>query len=182
MAKIQNRQSYILANREAGKSQNGTYHPNINSSKDFKELQWIESISRWMDTAFVIPGTRFKFGFDPIFGLFPVVGDLVSFGISSVMILSMVKHGASRKLIILMIGNIVIDSVIGSIPILGNIFDFAFKANQRNLKLLKEHQLEGKHTGRGTGILISVAIALLLIFLLLLYGLWHLGKFVLSLF
>jgi hypothetical protein len=81
-----------------------------------------------------------------------------------------------------MIGNVALDSVIGSIPIIGNIFDFAYKANQRNLKLLREHQLEGKHTGRGTGILISAAIILVVIFIALSYGLWHLGKFLISLF
>ncbi len=125
--------------------------PGNNPPGEIKELQWIEKISRYLDTAFVIPGTRFRFGLDPLLGLFPIAGDLVSFGMSAIMILSMVKHGASRKVVILMIGNIVIDTIVGSIPILGNIFDFTFKANQRNLKLLKEHQLEGKHTGSGTG-------------------------------
>jgi hypothetical protein len=98
------------------------------------------------------------------------------------MVLSMVKYGASRKVIILMIGNILIDSVVGSIPLIGDLFDFTYKANRKNLNLLKEHHQEGKHRGTGTGILIGVALLLLALMFLVLFGLWKLGEYMVGLF
>jgi hypothetical protein len=146
------------------------------------EHKWLEQATTWMDSLFRIPGTNIRFGLDPIIGLFPFIGEIITFGISGIMVLSMVKYGASRKVIILMIGNILIDSVVGSIPLLGDLFDFGYKANRKNLNLLKAHQLEGKHSGSGNGILIGVALVLLALLFLVVFGLWKLGEFIAGLF
>lgn len=156
--------------------------PVIRQERDIREVKWLEQATGLMDNLFRIPGTNIRFGLDPIIGLFPFIGEMVTFGISGVMVLSMVKHGASRKVVILMIGNILIDSILGSIPLIGDLFDFSFKANRKNLKLLKEHQLEGKHTGSGTGLLIVVALVLLLLMFLVIFGLWKLGEYMVGLF
>jgi hypothetical protein len=141
---------------------------------DDSRLRWIEAISTFLDSQFRLPGTDFRFGLDPILGLIPFGGSAASFAISAGLLLTMVKYGVSRKVLILMLGNLLLDATLGSIPVAGNIFDFFFKANQRNVNLLKRHYQEGKYTGSGTGILIAIALALLLILALVIYGTWKL--------
>lgn len=138
------------------------------------DLHWIEEMVRLMDKRFRIPGTRFRFGLDPILGLFPVVGDLTSFAISGGLILYMVRYGVSRKVIILMLLNISLDAIFGSIPVLGNIFDFYFKANSRNIELLRRHYEEGKYQGKGTWIIGVVALVLIVMIFAFLWAIWKL--------
>jgi hypothetical protein len=144
-------------------------------------LRWIESISTFMDNQFRLPGTNFRFGLDPILSFIPFGGSAASFAISAGLLLTMAKHGVSRKVLILMLVNLVLDATLGSIPVAGNIFDFFFKANQRNVNLLKRHYQEGKYTGSGTGILIAISLALLVIFALIIYGTWELISYLVGL-
>jgi hypothetical protein len=134
-----------------------------------QELKWIENISHWMDDKFRIPGTSIRFGLDPIIGLIPGVGDGTSFMVSAFMILSMVRNGVSGQLAMKMIGNVVFDSLLGTIPFIGDLIDFGQKANTRNLKLLKEHQTTGANNGSGIGTLIGIALLLISLFIGLLY-------------
>jgi hypothetical protein len=143
-------------------------------------MGWIKKVSYLLDEQFTIPGTKFRFGIDPIINLFPIVGDMSSFLISSVLVLSMAKKGASNKLVVLMCINILLDAVFGAIPIIGQIFDFVFKANTRNIKLMKEHYLEGKHQGSGKGTIILALVILVAIMILLGYALFQLGDWILS--
>ena len=145
-----------------------------------KNLKGVEEIARLMDAKFKVPGTNFRFGLDPILGLLPVVGDATSLAISGGLVLYMIKYGASRKVAIMMLINILLDATIGSIPVLGAIFDFFFKANTRNIKLLKEHYEEGKHTGGATGVLITVAIVVLVVVGLIIWGLYELTAWALD--
>ena len=137
-----------------------------------EELKWVEGVSRLLDSKFRIPGTSIRFGLDPIFGLFPVAGDVGTMLISLSLIYTMYRNGASGKLVARMILNIIIDAAIGSIPVIGAIFDVYYKANNRNVKLLKQYYQEGKHRGTATGFLIIVLIVIILILAGLLYGLW----------
>lgn len=125
-----------------------------------------------MDSKFRLPGTNFRFGLDPILGLLPVIGDFTSFAISGGLILYMVKFGASRKVIILMVLNIFLDATIGSIPVIGHVFDFYYKANTRNINLLRKHYQEGKYKGSGTWIIVLVAAVLIAFIFLGFWGLW----------
>ncbi len=136
------------------------------------KLKWVERVSHLMDEQFRIPGTNFRFGLDPIMNFIPVAGDLGGFAVSTALLLTMAKHGVSRKVLLLMTLNIILDSTIGAIPILGNIFDFAYKSNSRNIRLLKEHYDEGKHQGSGKGIIAWIIIILLLSLALTIYILW----------
>lgn len=142
-----------------------------------ERLKWVEALSRLMDSQFRLPGTKFKFGLDPILGFIPLAGTLSTYAVSGLLVLTMARHGASRKLVIMMFGNILLDAIIGSIPILGNLFDFVYKANDRNVRLLRSHYQEGKHTGSGTGILILMVVSLLILLALLFYGIWELTQF-----
>ena len=139
-------------------------------------LRWVESIARLMDSQFRVPGTTWRFGLDPIMSLIPVVGGLPSLAVSGILILTMMRHGASGNLVVRMMLNVLLDTVIGAIPILGNIFDFAYKANDRNVRLLRQHYAEGKHQGSGRGLITLAIILLLIVAGLLAWGSYELVK------
>jgi len=122
------------------------------------DMEWIERIAKWLDSRFLIPGTNIRFGIDPLMSLFPIVGDLMTYIISGMLIHTMYNAGASRKVVIKMILNSTLDAIIGAIPLLGTVFDIFYRANDRNVRLLKEHYFEGKHQGSGKGLLIAVAV------------------------
>jgi len=143
-------------------------------------LGLVKNISYLFDEQFRIPGTRFRFGIDPLINLFPIFGDMTSFLVSSGLVLAMAKKGASNKVVVLMCINILLDATFGAIPIIGQIFDFFFKANTRNLKLMREHYLENKHQGSGKNTVILVLVILLVIMVLLGIALWKLGEWMLS--
>jgi hypothetical protein len=124
--------------------------------KDQYDLKWLERISTLLDSQFNIPGTKFRFGLDPLIGLIPFAGDASTFIMSGVMIMYMAKYGVSTKVLILMMLNIILDAIVGAIPIAGSIFDFVYKANDKNIRLLKQHYHEGRHKGSGIGILIAI--------------------------
>ncbi len=92
-----------------------------------------------MDEAIRIPIIGFRFGLDPILGLIPWIGDLISFIISGLILKSLVSAGLPRKLLFKMFGNIVLDFGIGLIPLIGDIWDFFNKANRKNLKLARKY-------------------------------------------
>jgi hypothetical protein len=131
-----------------------------------ERLRWVERIARLMDSQFRVPGTGFRFGLDPLLGLVPIVGDLSTTAVSIALLLTMLRYGASGSVAVRMALNILLDTVVGAIPILGNVFDFAYKSNERNVALLRRHYAEGRHAGSGRGL-----IALLLLGFLLVGGL-----------
>lgn len=137
-------------------------------------LQSFERISKLMDSKFEIPGTGIRFGFDPLFSLMPVLGDLITLVISSVMIYTMHNHGASRKVVIKMMVNAGLDTLIGAIPLVGTVFDVFYRANERNVKLLKEYYYEGKHQGSGTGLLVIIFLIAIVVIGAVVFGIWKL--------
>ncbi len=133
----------------------------VQSTHTKGELRWIEHASYILDNSIRVPGTNFRFGLDPIIGLVPVVGELVTFGMSALLVWTLRRHGASGKLILRMVWNIVLDAIVGSIPLVGNLIDFGFKANQRNIQLLREYHFEGKHRGNAIGIWIAIVLLII---------------------
>ena len=99
----------------------------------------LRRIARLMDTAFRIPGTRIRFGADPLLGLGPGGGDIVSLGIGLYAFAEAVRLGVPKSVMARMLANIAIDTGVGAIPLAGDIFDLFFKSNTRNLKLLLDH-------------------------------------------
>lgn len=147
-----------------------------------QELQTIEWLVRMMDYNFKIPGTNWKFGIDFILGLFPGLGDGISFLISGLLVLSMVRHGVKKAVIVRMLGNIVLDAVVGSIPLLGNIFDLVFKANKRNYILLLEHQVHGKEVSMPWGWIVGIISTMVVVFLGMFIGFFLILYWIISLF
>lgn len=145
-----------------------------------EQLHWLEEVVKVLDDRFRIPGTRIRFGLDVLIGLVPWLGDAVSLAISGMLILVMARHGASGLLVLRMLGNVTIDYLIGAIPLLGDLFDLSYRANRRNLRLLKEHYEEGKHQGSGwwvvgTILLLLGAIIVLSCYLVVQFFKWVLG-------
>ena len=123
----------------------------------------LDSLAKLMDSQFQIPGTKIRFGLDALIGLVPGFGDFVGFLVSGYIITVIASNGASGFVIARISLNFVIDAIIGSIPILGDIFDLAFKANERNMKLVHEHYLEGRHQGGAWKVVVPVLFFLFLL-------------------
>jgi hypothetical protein len=139
-----------------------------------QEMQSFERISHLLDSKFEIPGTGIRFGLDPILSLMPVLGDLITLIISSMLIYTMHNQGASRKVVVKMMLNAGLDTIIGAIPLVGTVFDVFYRSNERNIKLLKEHYYEGKHQGSGTGLLLTIFLIAILVIAAVIYGIWQL--------
>lgn len=111
----------------------------MNKLQQLNKLRRIRKIAKLLDTAIGIPGTKFRIGLDPILGLLPGGGDLIGAGISAYMIYLAASFGLERPKITKMVKNIALETIVGFIPIFGDLFDFYFKANIRNLDILEEH-------------------------------------------
>jgi Domain of unknown function (DUF4112) len=92
-----------------------------------------------MDSAIGIPGTKFRIGLDPIIGLLPGGGDTAGLILSSYIVLEAARMGASKSTLSTMALNILLETVVGTVPVVGDIFDVTWKSNIRNIELLEEH-------------------------------------------
>ena len=96
------------------------------------------AIARLLDTAFRVPGTDIRFGLDGILGLIPGVGDVAGAALSGYVILTAARAGAPNTLLARMLANVGLDALVGAVPLLGDLFDVAFRANVRNATLLDD--------------------------------------------
>jgi hypothetical protein len=101
------------------------------SQRRVEQLAWL------LDSAIVLPGLGRRIGFDALIGLVPVVGDAAGFVLGSWIVFEAWRLGAPARLIAKMLGNLAVDTGVGAIPIAGDLFDAAWKANQRNAALLR---------------------------------------------
>jgi hypothetical protein len=143
---------------------------------------WIPGLVRLMDDALGVPGTRYRIGWDALAGFFvPFVGDAVSALSHLVLLWAAFRIRAPRIVIARMTINAAIDIVTGAVPLLGDLFDVAFKANRKNLELLERAQRAGQHATRGSDYLV-VAGAVLAVLLAMLVPLvlagWVITKLV----
>lgn len=139
-------------------------------------LERLRTITLLFDQAIGVPGTRFRFGLDALFGLVPGLGDLAG-AVVAVYALHVARRlRAPSEIQLHMLSNIALDALIGSVPIIGDIFDFVFKAQTRNLALL-DHWLATPHqvARRSKRGLLLVPIAIILVFATLtILGIWML--------
>ncbi len=127
----------------------------------------VRTVARLLDNAIGIPGTRWRFGFDAIIGVIPVVGDMVGGALSAYIILEAARADVPPLTLVRMLMNVGIDTLVGSVPAVGDIFDAAWKANIKNVALLERHlavittpEPEKRRTA-GTTALALVAIVLI---------------------
>jgi len=98
--------------------------------------QRLQRVAWVLDEAFRIPGTQQRFGLDALIGLIPGVGDTIGALLSTYIIVEAARRGASVWTVARMLGNVAVETLIGAIPLFGDLFDVVFKANIRNLALL----------------------------------------------
>lgn len=115
-----------------------TRHP------DLDRLDRLDRLSKRLDSAFRIPGTRIRLGFDSLLGLLPGIGDVAAVTPAAYIVLESRRLGAPNSLLARQAANIGIDALVGSVPLVGDLFDVGFKANRRNVALLRAH-LERRH-------------------------------------
>jgi hypothetical protein len=114
----------------------------------------LEALAKLMDGVFVIPGTNIRMGLDAIIGLVPVAGDMLAGLISTYLIWEARRLGAPRWLIARMVANTFLDTTLGAVPILGDAFDVMFRANMKNMALLRRH-MEKRGLSPSTGTVIE---------------------------
>ena len=134
----------------------GTYQP--------PQLERLRAMSRLLDSAFTIPGTQYRFGLDALIGLVPGLGDAVSAVFSGYIILQASRLGAPKSVVTRMIANVALDTLVGWVPILGDLFDVAWKSNLRNVALLESHvrQPAAARAGSRKALLVAGGVLLLL--------------------
>ena len=104
-----------------------------------QKMRRLSSISRLMDTAVGIPGTRLRFGADSVLGLVPILGDGAGALVGLYIVNEARRLGLPREKIAKMIGNVAMDSVVGSVPLFGDLFDVYFKSHRRNVQIILDH-------------------------------------------
>ncbi|MGR3571585.1 DUF4112 domain-containing protein [Brevirhabdus sp.] len=102
-----------------------------------QELRRLDRLAQLLDSRFRIPGTGIRFGLDGLIGLVPGLGDLATLAPSAYLLVQANRLGVSKATMLRMAGNTGIDFAIGAVPLLGDIFDIGFKANNRNVALLR---------------------------------------------
>jgi hypothetical protein len=98
----------------------------------------IRTVSMLMDQSIVLP-SGYRIGLDPLIGLLPGIGDALASLVSCYLIYESARLGIRKRVLARMVGNVIIDSLVGSFPVLGDVFDAVWKSNMRNLRLLDQH-------------------------------------------
>ena len=116
----------------------GQQQPEVDEARGRRDLERLRLVAQLFDRAFAIPGTKWRFGLDALFGLVPGLGDVAG-AMVGVYALRVARNlGAPSEIQLHMLTNIALDAVVGMVPLLGDIFDFAFQAQTRNLALLEK--------------------------------------------
>lgn len=120
-------------------------------SADEPALRRVKAVARLLDDAVRVPGTDYRVGVDPVLGLLPAYGDLVSAGLSLYIVAEAANLGVPLTTIVRMLGNVALDAAVGTVPVIGTLFDAVWKANQRNVRLFERALDADRAGGRGDG-------------------------------
>ncbi|ASJ73750.1 DUF4112 domain-containing protein [Granulosicoccus antarcticus] len=136
---------------------------NDKTPQDQKQVQLrLERLAHLMDSSIRLPG-GFRIGLDGIIGLIPGIGDAIGLLISSYLIGKAATIGASRLVLARMVGNVLLETLLGSVPLIGDLFDFAFRANNKNMQLLHNHQMNAANTHKRSGWWLLLTLSVLVI-------------------
>jgi hypothetical protein len=127
----------------------------------------LEPLFKWlaliMDEFLRVPGTKFRFGLDPIIGLLPGLGDTASAIVSALALIQAARRGVPKILLARMSLNILINELVGIIPVLGDAFSFWFKSNTRNYRLLQQHIDQPARSRQSDWVFVGAVLGLLFI-------------------
>ena len=126
-----------------------------------QRLVALRRLSELLDSAFVVPGTNYRIGLDPLIGLLPMIGDMASPLFTMALLWQSYDLGIPKVVQLRMIFNAGVDALVGSIPVIGDLFDFGWKSNQRNMVLLDRHAYEERHATVSDWAFVTVMIVLL---------------------
>ncbi|WP_437602958.1 DUF4112 domain-containing protein [Sorangium sp. So ce590] len=140
-----------------------------------ERLKRLSALGHFLDNAIRIPGVGYRVGYDALIGLVPGVGDLIGFGLSMYIVLSAARYRLPVSTVLRMMLNVGLDTLFGAVPLLGDLFDAAYKANVRNLDLLRAHLVaraqsgarpsdRGFYAGLAAALVSLLALAALLLF------------------
>ena len=127
-----------------------------------QRLQALRGIARLLDSAFLVPGTSYRIGLDPILGLIPGIGDLVSPIFTIGLLWQSRDLGLPRVVQMRMLFNVAIDALCGAVPLIGDLVDFAWKSNDMNMVLLERHAQEEHPPSAGDWLFVIALTVLLL--------------------
>lgn len=146
-------------------------------------LGQLEALAWILDSSIPVPGTRLRVGLDAVIGLIPVIGDVVGAALSTYILFMSARQGVPRVTLLRMGFNVTLEALVGLIPFVGDVFDFAWKANRRNVELLRAHIADPSRARRGDAMFAAVFILFAAAVLgLLAWGGFLLGKRIVGLF
>jgi uncharacterized protein DUF4112 len=148
-----------------------------NRRNDDELLEWLAWL---MDESIAIG--PWKIGLDGLVGLIPGVGDMAGAAVSAVIILGAAQRGIPRSAVIRMVINVAIDALLGSLPLVGDIFDFAYKSNTRNIQIYRQAVVGERRAVKDWAFIALVALVLFVILSLPLIGLFFLGSYLARMF
>lgn len=137
-----------------------------------RQGEQVRKLAHLLDNAFRVPGTQRRFGIDALIGLVPGVGDVAGLAMSTGLVVQAVRLGARGSTVARMVLYVVLDATIGTIPVIGTVFDFVFKANSRSIRLLEKHAEDPARTREESakavrrtivGVVIAVIVVVVLI-------------------
>lgn len=134
-------------------------------SADAALLERVGRLAHVLDTSITLPG-GFRIGLDPVIGLIPGLGDVAGMGLSTYIVLEAVRAGVPKAVLTRMLGNIAIEAMVGTVPFAGDVFDAAYKANVRNVRLIEAHLAAPASTRRASRLLIAAVIGAVLLILI----------------
>ncbi len=134
-------------------------HPKI------AKLQQLRKLSDLWDRSLGIPGTKFRVGLESLFGLLPVGGDVLGMVFSVYLLIQALEFNLPKSILARMVFNIIVDGVVGSIPIVGDIFDTTWKANTKNVNLLEAHLSDPVKSHKSEQWFISLLLGVLILVL-----------------
>ncbi len=131
----------------------------------------IQQLARLFDAAVRVPGTNIRFGLDAVLGLIPGAGDVAGGLLSAFIILQAGRLGAPRSVLARMVMNVAIDSIVGAVPILGDLFDVGWKSNMRNAALLERYAERPQATQTASRLTVLAAVAAVLVIVVVMIAL-----------
>jgi hypothetical protein len=135
--------------------------------RDQRALEALRRLARLFDSAFRLPGTQFRFGLDPLIGLVPGIGDLASPVLTVAILWQATRLRVPKIVLLRMVLNALIDAGVGAIPVFGDAFDFAWKANEWNMALLERHAVAGRAPTSADYLFVSLCVLLVVLAALL---------------